>query len=81
MPVISDNYQIYFTWKGEGEMPEEELIKMRDFIFKTHAEGKLLRWWSAPDTKKFKQFFLKEGIDLIGTDDLRLLFEVLSSPD
>ena len=78
MPVISDNYAVYFTWNGEGEMPEAELLKMRDYVARAHAEGKLLRWWGAPDTKQFKRFFIKEGVDLIGTDDLKLLFDVLT---
>jgi len=79
MPVISDNYALLFSWRGEGEMPTDELHKMRSFIKQTHEEGKLLRWWGAPDTKTFKQFFLKEGLDLIGTDDLKQLYEVLTS--
>jgi hypothetical protein len=79
MPVISDNYLIHFSWRGEGEMLDDELVKMRNYRMLAHEEGKLLRWWGAPDTKQFKQFFLKEGIDLIGTDDLKLLYDVLTS--
>ncbi len=78
MPVISDNYATQFSWNGEGEMPEAELKKMRDFISRTHAEGKLLRWWGAPETKPFKRFLIKEGVDLIGTDILEQLYQVLT---
>jgi len=77
MPVISDNYARYFSWKGEGEMPKEELAKFRDFVMRTQSEGKLLRWWGAPDTKSFKRFLITEEVDLIGTDELQQLFEVL----
>jgi len=77
MPVVSDNYSSYISWRGEGVMPEEELSKMRGFIRKAHDEGKLFRWWGAPDTPEFKRFFNEEGVDLIGADDLQILHEVL----
>lgn len=76
-PVISDNYANFFTWKGEGDMPAAELAKMRDIIRRVHNEGKLFRWWGAPDTEQFKRFFLDEGVDLVGADDLGTLYSVL----
>ena len=79
MPVISDNYAVHFSWKGEGVMPDEELQKMRNILSLTHQEGKLLRWWGAPETASFKRFLIEEGIDLIGADDLELLYQVLSA--
>ncbi|MDD4515745.1 phosphatidylinositol-specific phospholipase C/glycerophosphodiester phosphodiesterase family protein [Massilibacteroides sp.] len=77
MPVVSDNYNSYISWRGEGKIPEEELMKMRKLIKQTHDEGKLFRWWGAPDTPEFKRFFIKEGVDLVGADDLRTLSDVL----
>jgi len=79
IPVISDNYAKYFTWKGEGEIPAEQLDKMRTIIHKVHNENKLFRWWGAPDTELFKRFFIQEGVDLIGSDDLNLLHRILSN--
>ena len=77
MPVISDNYSKYIGWKGQGEIPAEKLEKMREYIRQTHAEGKLFRWWGAPDTPLFKKFFIKEKVDLIGADDLKALSLIL----
>lgn len=77
MPVISDNYSSYIAWRGEGKIPEKELAKMREIIKQAHDEGKLFRWWGAPDTKEFKLFFIKEGVDLIGADDLQVLRDIL----
>ena len=77
-PVVSDNYSDFFTWNGEGEMPEAELKKMREILEKVHSEGKLFRWWGAPDTEKFKRFFISEGVDLVGADDLGTLYRVLT---
>ena len=79
MPVVSDNYSKYIGWKGQGEIPAEKLEKMRGYIRQTHAEGKQFRWWGAPDTPLFKKFFIQEGVDLIGTDDLKTYF-LISNP-
>lgn len=76
-PVVSDNYADFFTWNGEGEMPEDQLNKMREIIGKVHEEGKLFRWWGAPDTEAFKRFFIQEGVDLVGADELGGLYNVL----
>lgn len=80
MPVISDNYSKYIDWKGQGEIPAEMLEKMRGYIRQTHAEGKLFRWWGAPDTPQFKKFFIREKVDLIGGDDLKALSLILQKP-
>ncbi|WP_347566542.1 phosphatidylinositol-specific phospholipase C/glycerophosphodiester phosphodiesterase family protein [Parabacteroides gordonii] len=76
-PVVSDNYADLFTWDGTGEMPADQLQKMREIIGEVHKEGKLFRWWGAPDTEIFKKFFIREGVDLIGADDLNGLYNVL----
>lgn len=81
MPVISDNYSKYIGWKGQGEIPAEKLEQMREYIRQTHAEGKLFRWWGAPDTPQFKKFFIKEKVDLIGADDLKALSRILTKED
>ncbi|MDD2436378.1 MAG: phosphatidylinositol-specific phospholipase C/glycerophosphodiester phosphodiesterase family protein [Massilibacteroides sp.] len=77
MPVVSDNFSAFFSWRGEGNISEKELNEMRAIIRQVHEEGKLFRWWGAPDTPLFKRFFREEGVDLIGADDLRGLHEVL----
>lgn len=77
VPVVSDNYTDFLTWDGSGEIPAGQLARMREIIRQTHAEGKLFRWWGAPDTEQFKRFFLKEGVDLVGADDLEALHKVL----
>lgn len=77
MPVISDNFSKYIGWKGQGEIPADRLEKMREYIRQTHAEGKLFRWWGAPDQPLFKKLFIQEKVDLIGADDLEALVEIL----
>jgi len=78
MPVISDNYSDYFKWNGIGEMPNDELAQLRKIVKETHKEGKLFRFWGAPDTQSFMRFQLREHIDLIGADNLQLLYNILT---
>lgn len=78
MPVVSDSYFKYLSWKGDGEMPAEQLQQMREYIRQAHAEGKLFRWWGAPDTGEFKRFFIEEGVDLVGADNLKILYDLLN---
>ena len=42
-PVISDNYRSYFSWNGEGEIPEDQYEKMKQLLEKVHQEKKLLK--------------------------------------
>ena len=77
-PVVSDDYLAFFDWIGVGEMPQDQLQRMRNIIQQVHDEGKLFRWWGAPDTQQFKRFFIEEGVDLVGADDLKSLYEVLN---
>ena len=78
VPVVSENYKAFFTWDGSGEMPADQLKKMRGIIEEVHKEGKLFRWWGAPDTETFKRLFIKEGVDLVGADNLKGLYDVLT---
>lgn len=80
-PVVSDNYADFFTWDGTGDMPADQLEKMRAIISRVHEQGKLFRWWGAPDTPLFKRFFIREGVDLVGADDLNNLYNVLENPN
>ena len=59
-------------------MPADELKRMREIMNQARSEGKLFRWWGAPDTENYKRFILQEGIDLIGADDLNSLFNILT---
>ncbi len=77
-PVVSDNYEDFFTWDGHGTMPADQLERLRGFIAKAHAQGRLIRLWGAPDTEAWARLQVSEGVDLIGTDDLPALHRLLT---
>ena len=75
MPLISDRWTKYFTWKGKGDMPKEERTQLRLHVQQAHENDQLIRFWATPDTPgKEREAVWNElveaGADLINTDDL-----------
>jgi Glycerophosphoryl diester phosphodiesterase family len=80
IPLISDNWVNLFTWKAgatEGPLPAEEKQKLKNLVQRTHAQGRLLRLWGAPDKPAAWAALLDAGVDLINTDDLAGLQQFL----
>jgi hypothetical protein len=75
MPLISDRWGKYFSWKGRGEMPEKEGTQLRTYVQAAHDQGRMIRFWATPDSpgqerKALWDELLEAGADLINTDDL-----------
>ena len=70
VPWISSNWSTLFGWRGSGAIPESERLKLKDIVTKAHQQGRLVRFWGAPDQPVFWREMLAEGVDLINTDDL-----------
>ena len=82
VPMISDLWSRYFTWRGDGAMPDGEKQKLGAIVQKAHAQGRLMRFWATPDTPSpardaVWRELLSAGVDLINTDDLQGLQEFL----
>ncbi len=82
MPLISDRWTRLFSWKGEGEMPEEERVRLKQYVQQAHQNGQLIRFWATPDTpgperEAIWKELMEAGVDLINTDDLEGLSEFL----
>ena len=76
MPLVSDNWNKYFSWNGEGEMPSGEKERLRMFAQTAHNNGYLLRFWANPDNPgpardAVWKTLQQAKVDLIGTDDLK----------
>jgi len=70
IPLVSSNWTLSFKWRGVGAMPSEEKQKLREFVARAHAQGRRLRFWSAPDSSPGWRELLAAGVDLINTDNL-----------
>lgn len=70
MPVVSENYRRFLSWRGEGKVNKKELRNLKLFIKEAHSQGKKVRLWAAPDTPACWEFLLALNVDLINTDKL-----------
>lgn len=68
VPWVSASWLSTFSWLGIGEIPPEELKKLREIVKKTHEQGRKIRFWSAPQTETAWEVLYTEGVDLINTD-------------
>ncbi len=76
MPLVSDNWNKYFSWKGVGEMPADEKERLRMFAHTARENGYMLRFWATPDKPGTARDAVwvelqHAQVDLIGTDDLK----------
>lgn len=76
-PLISDNWNNYFSWDGTGEMPAEEFEELVSITERVHEEGKMIRFWATPDLESVWEVLLDAGVDVINVDDLKGLNDFL----
>jgi len=70
LPMISDRWGKHFRWRGDGPIPPAERQKLREVVEKSHAAGRLVRFWATPEKVEVWQELLDARVDLINTDDL-----------
>lgn len=70
VPWISASWITQFKWLGEGPFPADQKAKLKAFVEKAHARGRLLRFWATPEKEAFWKELRDCGVDLINTDKL-----------
>jgi hypothetical protein len=70
IPWISDNWALFFKWRGQGPISTAEQAKLHDILDQAHRKGRLVRFWGAPDRAEVWEAFYAAGVDLLNTDDL-----------
>lgn len=78
-PVISDSWPGLFSWNGTGQIPADELEKVRSLVEQAHEEGKLIRFWATADNENVWTTLLDAGVDIINVDDLRGMRDYLDN--
>lgn len=77
VPWISARWGGSFSWRGAGAMPEAEWQKLRTIVSRAHEQGRRVRFWGAPDSPAFWRVLRDAEVDLINTDHLAGLAELL----
>jgi hypothetical protein len=70
VPWISANWNLLFTWKGDGPIPAAEKQKLADFVGRAHARGRQVRFWATPEKASVWSELSAAGVDYINTDKL-----------
>lgn len=83
MPLVSDNWNNLFTWRGTGPMPAAERARLHEMVDAAHRAGQRIRFWATPDAPGPARDAVwtelrAAGADHINTDDLPGLREFLT---
>jgi glycerophosphoryl diester phosphodiesterase len=70
IPLVSDNWQNAFKWRGTGPMPDDEKQKLEQIVARAHQQGRRVRFWATPDQPDFWRELQSAGVDLLNVDDL-----------
>lgn len=70
IPWISSDWFATFEWHGLGTIPAAEQLKLKQIVAQAHRHGRRVRFWDAPDQTNFWGEILRDGVDIINTDDL-----------
>ena len=68
--AINESWGSVCSWKGKGEFPADERAKLAALIDKAHSQGRILRFWGAPQNATFWTELRRLKVDLLNTDHL-----------
>jgi hypothetical protein len=75
--LISQSFQNYSRWNGEGPLPENQRKKVNSMIEKVHDLGKKVRLWATPDNINSWKTMMGLGVDYLNTDKVREMGDYL----
>lgn len=70
MPWVSESWSSLFKWIGKGEIPPDQIEKLRSTVARIHAQGRKVRFWGASDNENFWKTQWEAGIDFLNIDQL-----------
>jgi alkaline phosphatase len=79
VPLFSENLKAVISWNGNGEIPENEKIRLKSVIDSVHSLNRKIRFWNAPDNLNAWNTFISLGIDYLNTDQIVRLAEYLNN--
>jgi hypothetical protein len=75
--LISQAFQHYSKWNGEGPLLEKDKKKIQKMINEVHDLGKKVRIWATPDNINSWKTMMALGVDYLNTDKVRELGDYL----
>lgn len=78
--LLSDDFNNYSNWNGEGKLPVADSQKLVRLISKAHGFKKRVRFWAIPDQPNAWRQMIQLGVDYINTDHVAELSAYLRDP-
>ncbi|NIJ51791.1 phosphatidylinositol-specific phospholipase C/glycerophosphodiester phosphodiesterase family protein [Dyadobacter arcticus] len=75
--LISQAFQRYSRWNGEGPLPEKDKKNILKMIEETHKQGKKVRIWATPDNINSWKTMMALGVDYLNTDKVKEMGDYL----
>ena len=66
--LISQAFQKYSKWNGEGDIPEKDKKSLNKVIDQTHKQDKKIRFWATPDNIHTWKTMMALQVDFLNTD-------------
>ncbi len=72
------NYWAFMQWDGQGSLPVTQKRQLENLVNGAHANGRVLRIFSNPDTPEYWRAARAAGVDFVNTDKLADLAQVFA---
>jgi hypothetical protein len=69
MPLIEVNFSEITNWKGTGNIPFEDFVKIKEIVSKVHAQNKKISLVNCPTNKTIADLIQSSKVDFINTSD------------
>lgn len=69
-PMVSMPYREFSSWKGRGEMPQQDQREIRDAATSCHDAGATFRLWGIPQEEGVWRSLRALGVDWLNVDEL-----------
>ena len=79
MPLISNDWDDVFSWRGAGPMPENEREQLVSLVELAREAGVKLRFWNTPDIPPVWEALYEANVNLINADRIEALSDFLLS--
>lgn len=75
--MLSDDFEKYTNWKGEGNMPDSASRIVIALVSKAHLLKKAIRFYACPDNTNTWKVMIKHKVDYLNTDHIVALSDFL----
>jgi hypothetical protein len=69
MPLIEVEFSQITSWKGIGNIPFEDFVKIKEIVAKVHAQNKKISITNCPSSKAIAELIQSSKVDFINTHE------------